>query len=62
MLDRLINQEWHTECTVKTDENGVADWNGFYGDYDLEITAGRSKSKRKTSLSKHSYNEYRITL
>lgn len=62
MLDRLVNQEWHTECTVETDENGVADWNGFYGDYNLEITVGRAKVKQKTSLSKHSYNEYRISL
>ena len=62
MLERLVNHEWHTECTVETGEDGIADWNGFYGDYDLEITVGRTKIKRKTSLSKHSYNEERISL
>lgn len=62
MLDHLVNHEWHTECTVETDENGVADWNGFHGDYDLEITVGSTTLKRKTSLSKHSYNEERISL
>ena len=61
-LDCLVNHEWHTECAVAADENGVADWNGFYGDYDLEITVGRAKIKRKTSLSKHSCNEYRFTI
>jgi len=62
MLDSLVNHEWHTECTVETNENGIADWNGFYGDYDLEISAGRTKTKQKTSLSKHSCNEERISL
>ena len=61
MLDRLVNKEWHTECTVETDGNGVADWN-ILRRLQLEITAGRTKIKQKTSLSKHSYNEYRISL
>ncbi|MDR0932994.1 MAG: endo-1,4-beta-xylanase [Victivallales bacterium] len=62
VLDDLVNREWHTECRVKTDENGVADWNGFYGDYDLEITLNQTTVKREISLSSYSHNELRLNL
>jgi len=62
VLDRLINQEWHTETVVETDADGVADWNGFYGDYDMEITVDGKRVERKTVLSKNSCNEYRLTI
>ncbi len=62
MLDELVNREWHTECQVRTDENGVADWNGFYGDYDLEITLNQTVVKQEVSLSSHSHNELRLCL
>ncbi len=35
MLKHLINEEWHTETTAISDENGVATVRGFYGDYEL---------------------------
>ncbi len=37
VLDRLINEEWHTEATLRSDENGQVDFRGFYGNY--EVTA-----------------------
>ena len=58
MLDRLVNKEWRTETTVVTDENGEASWNGFYGDYELDI----SGAKRTVSMTPRSENEYRINL
>ncbi len=61
-LDRLVNHEWHTECTVETDERGIADWNGFYGGYDMEITLGRTKLKQKIQLSSDGCNEIRMEL
>ena len=36
-LKRLIHKEWHTEDTLKTDENGVALISGFKGEYVVEI-------------------------
>ena len=58
-LDRLVNHEWHTETDVVTDERGIADWNGFYGDYDLSFNDGKP---RTISLTKDCPNEERITL
>ena len=33
-IKRLINEEWHTEIELTTDENGYARFRGFYGDYE----------------------------
>ncbi len=35
MLDKLINDEWRTECEIQTDENGFAEIRGFKGGYSL---------------------------
>ncbi|GLV13634.1 beta-xylanase [Alicyclobacillus hesperidum] len=35
VLKRLITKDWHTECVMKTDGNGVALVEGFLGDYEL---------------------------
>lgn len=37
VLDRLINREWQTEEELVTDETGRAYFEGFYGDYTVEI-------------------------
>jgi endo-1,4-beta-xylanase len=40
-IDRLINQEWRTQGTFKTDNKGQIRLSAFYGDY--EITFGKTK-------------------
>lgn len=39
-LDKLINKEWHTEETVKTDASGKVEVCGFKGSYVLETMKG----------------------
>lgn len=34
-LDRMINDEWHTECKVITNDEGIAEITGFCGNYQL---------------------------
>ena len=36
-LRRLIKDEWTTNVSVVTNENGVASFKGFYGVYDVEV-------------------------
>ncbi|OQB42541.1 MAG: hypothetical protein BWY09_00445 [Candidatus Hydrogenedentes bacterium ADurb.Bin179] len=38
-LDRLINQEWKTEYTGKTDADGRLVFRGFAGNYQIKATA-----------------------
>ncbi len=47
-LDQLINREWKTTLTLKTDSNGKATFRGFYGKYAVECTTG---SGSKTGFS-----------
>lgn len=32
-LQRLVNEVWHTKVALTTDENGYAEFRGFYGNY-----------------------------
>jgi GH35 family endo-1,4-beta-xylanase len=43
-LDRLINKEWKTRATVKTDAKGTATFRGFHGKYTARLKRdGRSR-------------------
>ncbi len=37
VLDRLINEEWHTEESLVCDADGIAHFRGFYGDYEITV-------------------------
>ena len=41
MIKHLFLEEWHTDLTLTTDENGEIDFRGFFGDYVL--TAGEKE-------------------
>lgn len=36
--DRMVNEEFKTNTTVLSDKNGLADFRGFYGDYNITVT------------------------
>ncbi len=57
-IKELILERWHTEAELITDENGNADFRGFFGDYDVEI-GGEIK---KLSLSKKGINKFNFTM
>lgn len=58
MLDRLVNKEWHTETTIVTNADGEAEWNGFYGEYLLDIAG----CHHKVAMTPRSENEYTLVL
>lgn len=55
-LKKLMDQVWHTELDVQTDENGYLRFRGFYGDYSLEKENGEkntftlSSDKQETEI------------
>lgn len=52
-LKEMISHCWHTEESRVTDENGTAEYRGFYGTYALEIEAnGKSYCKEAVLSSK----------
>jgi hypothetical protein len=54
-LERLINHEWRTNCTLTTDASGRARFRGFGGCYAVELTAGGAT--RKLSFELHEGQE-----
>jgi hypothetical protein len=37
VLDRLINNEWKTNTSLKSNRKGKANFRGFYGRYEIKI-------------------------
>ena len=60
-LKKLINEQWHTETTVKA-VDGTAKFRGFYGDYDLVVFADGKQIPARISLSKSGKNQFVITI
>ena len=58
----LLQKKWHTETELLTDENGIAEFRGFYGDYCANVEFGVQEVKTEFSLSKNAENSTRITL
>jgi len=61
-LKELIQKTWHTEAELITDENGIAEFRGFYGDYDLVISAGGQEIERSFTLSSKPGSEEKIVI
>lgn len=57
-IKELIHKRWHTELEIVTDENGCADFRGFYGDY--EVVFGTET--QTVSLLKNNENVYTLTV
>ena len=51
-LDRLINHEWRTRLTAKTDSQGKARFRGFYGKYRVAVTIGSRSQQFEIDLCK----------
>lgn len=58
----LIENKWHTECTVTSDDKGRAEFKGFYGEYDVQITANGKTVNKKINLMKNGRKEFKIEL
>ena len=43
MLKKLVKQEWWTDTTVKTDENGWAEIEAFKGDYQISAEGRKAE-------------------
>lgn len=57
-IKELLQERWHTEVEITTDENGCAAFHGFYGDYEVSVGA----DTKTVSLLKNRENVYTLTL
>ena len=61
-IKRLVKEKWHTELEKSTNGEGSVDICGFFGDYDLEITAKERTVNAQISISKTGQNDFKITI
>jgi len=47
VLDKLINHDWKTNITLKTDSKGEVNYRGFYGKYSIQVITGKLKKEKK---------------
>ena len=62
IIKNLIQNVWHTEDEMVTDQNGACSFRGFYGEYELEFYANGEKIKKTVSLSSKGDNEIKVVL
>ena len=61
-IKELLQKKWHTETEIVADKNGIAEFRGFFGEYDLEITANGKNVTKKICLSSKVDNAIRVIL
>lgn len=50
-LDKLINEEWTTKLATSTDQQGTAEFRGFFGKYAVTVTVGDEQQEFELDLS-----------
>ena len=61
-IKELIKERWHTEEHLLSREGGEADFRGFYGGYDVEITVNEKTVAEEIVVSKGADNVFTITV
>ncbi len=61
-IRNLFEKEWHTEEMKCTDENGIVDFSGFYGEYEIILHGADKMETHTIHINKNSENQYKIVL
>ncbi|HBL73955.1 MAG: hypothetical protein A2W90_12170 [Bacteroidetes bacterium GWF2_42_66] len=61
-LYQLIHREWTTRFKTEANEQGKVSFRGFYGKYEIRVTAGDKTQKFEIDLSKEGNNENKLVL
>ena len=49
--DELVNKKWHTEFCKDCGDDNVIRFNGFYGNYEIEVSANGRTIKKEVALT-----------
>lgn len=61
-IKKMFNEDWRTNCVISADENGFAEFKGFYGDYELNVISGGGSIPYKIHLGKNSSNNFELSI
>ena len=61
-LDNLINKEWKTSFSGKTNREGKFSFRGFFGRYKVSVKLGKKSYEGEFELSKYGEEHSRVML
>lgn len=61
-LDRLINHEWKTNLSAKSDAQGKASFRGFYGKYTVKVTVDGRTQEFEVNVSKDGQATHKLSV
>ena len=61
-IKELFQERWNTKAELVTNENGTADFRGFFGSYVLEIEVDGKTVKASIDLKKKADNKFELTI
>ncbi len=61
-LKYLLEEEWHTEQAMITDDEGEISFRGFYGEYNVNVEVNGKLITKTVKLSKNADNNFKIKL
>ena len=61
-IKNLITKTWHTEEEITSDEDGEANFKGFYGKYDVELEVDGKTVIKEINLMKNSGKKFEIVI
>ena len=61
-IRNLFEKKWHTQEELCAGENGKAQFKGFYGTYEVEVTAGEKTVRKQVELKKLPQNQFEIVI
>ena len=53
MLKKLFDEEWHTEGEYVTDTDGILEFRGFFGKYDIAAVTDGKQNSHRISFQRH---------
>lgn len=62
ILDKLLNEEWKTRLTVKSDAKGAVAFRGFYGEYLVKVTVGKRVVEKRIRLTNGQTRDIKLDL
>ena len=57
-MKELLTEKWHTEASLVTNENGEADFRGFFGNYKIEFEQNGKIITKELNFSKKCNSEF----
>lgn len=62
VIKKLFNEEWRTNLDTFGNDDGIAGFHGFYGEYELEVRSNGKSVTRSITFSKKGFPEFEIVL